>query len=436
MKTCICLLTCDRPELVEQSIKPLIDGAIKSQYHLFLADGSKNPAHEEAIGKLGYPTAFMRFNIRGGAGAAIVYALTWMLQHEEHYDVVGLCEADVLLPSDWYGPCAALFERGTKDGLEVGAISSRCFKDRVLFQRDGYAVCHNLGAGHILLTRKAAGIVLRTFRTAWTTDNRRIFAQLTGRDIGATWAFRTNEHPLTADWHWDATLAAHGLASLAVTPSQVEMIGQPTTLAEQGLEIVRDPVEVPKSRQWYEFVDTTLVIRKGWKQLGVETQFQYDPNTGTWTYFPHQMKMLGGRYEGDWRLRELRGWGTFGWEAADEYQHTKLGLVEGEGLVYERGKTSLIVPAFGSVSVLVSGGKNGGKVEVHDELSGFRVSPTLEPEGPNSQVLALQVPGGMVSRTIRITALTPGVCFWGLQARDKQPFLPGATFDHSHLPGA
>ena len=423
MKTAITLLTCDRPELVEQSIVPLIDGASKGQYHLFVADGSKNSANEEKILALGDPINGIDCNIRGGAGAAIVYALTRMLQHEENYDVVGLCEADVLLPSDWYLACSDLFLRGSDDGLSVGAVSSRCFADRVLFQRDGYAVCHNLGAGHILLTRRAAEIVLRTFRTGWSTDNRRIFAQLSGIDIGASWAFRTNEHPLTADWHWDAALTAHGLASLAVTPSQVEMIGQNPPLAEQGLEIVCNSMwpRDEKSEDAFERYRKSLGdVTAGVFHLGVETQFHLDPNTGIWTYFPHQMHMLGGTYEGDWRLREMRGWGTFAWEAGDCSDHFPM----------------LSVPVFGNGTVLISGGKNGGKVEVLDEHSGFRAPLTLEPEGLNAQILQLQIPGAFNYRTISITALSPGVCFFGIQSRDKQPFLPNISFDHSHLPGA
>lgn len=432
MKTAITLLTCDRVELVEQSIRPLLASAIKGHHHLFVADGSTTNANEEKILALGYPTAFTECNIRGGAGAAIVYALTRMLNHEENYDVVGLSESDVLLPDGWFEPCFDLFQRGRTDGLEVGAVSSRCFTDRVLFQRDGYAVCHNLGAGHILFTRRAAEIVLRTFRTGWSTDNRRIFAQLAGVDIGAFWAFRTNEHPLTADWHWDAALAAHGIASLAVTPSQVEMIGQNPPLAEQGLEIVRAPwMKLDSIGPSILYQDRLQAIRESKLHLGVDTQFHLDPNTGTWTYFPHQMHMLGGRYEGDWRLRETRGWGTFAWEAG--IGGTTNYMVDGS---VDDFNARLTVPVFGNVTALVSGGKTGGKVEVLDPHSGFRVSPELPPEGEQGAVLQLNIPGAMNYRTLRITALTPGVTFYGIQSRDRQPFLPGVSFDHSHLPGA
>lgn len=425
MKTAIAYLCCDRPELIRQTLPPIIDGSIKQQYHTYIIDGSSTKAGEDAVFELGYPTANIRSNVRGGAGAAIVFALTTMLQHQEGYDYVGLCEADVLLPVDWYSECFALFSRGRDDGFEVGAVSSRCYEDRILIQRDGYAVCHNLGAGHIVFTRVAAELVLKTFRTAWSLDNRRIFGQLSGTDIGTYWAFRTNEHALTADFHWDAVLAANGLASLALTPSPVEMVGQDPPLDQQGLKIVTEPRGCDVLSIYAE---SLADIRAGNLTLGIETQFQFDPGTAVWTYFPHQMHLLGGKYEGDWRLKELRGWGTFGWISGAGWENHP-----GEDAALQNTPT-LTVPVFGAVSVLVSGGKDGGKVEVIDEASGFRACPALPPEGTNGSVLQMLVPAAISYRNIRITALSPGIVFYGLQTREKQPYLPNETFDYSVLP--
>ena len=419
MKLAISMLTCDRVELTRQSIKPLLEGTIAGRYHLFICDGSTSEENEKAIWEMSYPAGHMIANVRGGAGAAIVYALTMMLAHEENYDAVGLIESDVLLLDGWLA-VLDLFSQGAADGLAVGCGSARCFVDRVLFQKDRFAVMHNTGAGCIILTRQAAQIVLDTFRTGWTTDNRRIFSQLCGVDIASYWAFRANEHALTADWHWDATLAAHGLASLALTPSPCEMIGQVPPLNEQGLHIVgAEPTgfEIPSvhdEEAFDRYRDSLRDIGEGRFSVGVETKFWHEPNNGTWTYFPHQMAMLGGTYVGDWKLRELRGWGTFGWEAY--------------------GTAALSVPVFGTVGVLVSGGKTGGKVEIADDQSGFKAEPELPPEGDTGQVLQTMVPGGLNYRNIRITALTPGVVFYGLQSREKQPCLPNVSFDHSTLP--
>lgn len=436
MNLAVSLLTADKPELVERTILPLIEQARATKFHLFVCDGSTNPENERLIWEMAYPTAHVLANVRGGAGAAIVYALTMMLQHKENYSHVGIVESDVLLGGSWCADTLSLFDRARADGLEAGAVSARCYEDRVLFQRDGYAVMHNIGAGMSILTRQAAQLVLDTFRTGWTTDNRRIFSQLCGLDIGSYWAFRNSENYLTADWHWDAVLAANGLASLALTPSPVEMIGQNPPLAEQGLKIVGEPKKFSStmdlaedSVHFTDYAQALTRIRDGKLSLGVETRFHYNPNTTTWTYFPHQMAMLGGKYEGDWRFKETRGWGTFAWVAGNGGVTNYMADRSVESF-----NAQLVVPVFGSCAVLVSGGKTGGKFEIVDEHSGFKASPELPPEGTDGKVLQLMVPGNIAYRNLRITALTPGVCFFGIQTREKQPHLSHVSFDHSVLP--
>ena len=425
MKTAISVLTFNKPELVAQSLPPLLEGARQHHYHLFVCDGSTTEANEKALFELAYPTANIRSNVRGGAGAAIVYALTMMLKHEENYDVVGLVESDVLLLDNWRD-CLSLFDVGRDSNLLVGAVSARAFEDRVLFQRDGYGVMHNLGAGMVLFTRQAAQLILDNFRTMWTSDNRRIFAQLSGHDLASFWAFRANEHFSTADWAWDAILAAHGLASLALTPSPVEMIGQNPPLAEQGLTIVQEPVEERRKDNAFNYYAGCLKsIRDGRMRLGIDTRFHYDVPNATWTYFPHQMAMLGGVYSGDWRFEECRGWGTFKWVATNEEQFRSN---------ISEPSASLVVPVFGPCSILISGGAAGGKVEVVDEQSGFKADPVLPAEGPENQILQMMIPGGLTYRRIRVTMLSPGCCFYGIQSREKQPFLRNVGFDHSVLP--
>ncbi|MDE2103159.1 MAG: hypothetical protein KGL39_38290, partial [Patescibacteria group bacterium] len=401
MKIAICLLTKDRIELTRQTAIPLLEGARNNLYHLFCVDGSEK--YEKETWEILYPTAVIHSNIRGGAGAAIVYALTWMLNHPENYDAIGLVENDVLLGNGWTS-CFDLFQCGQDFDLKIGAISARCFTDRVLFQRESYAICHNLGAGCIVLSREAAKIILDTFRTAWTVDNRRIFAKICGIDLASYWAFGAYEHNLTSDWGWDAALAARGLSSLALTPSPCEMIGQVPPLAEQSLHIVgAEPLDfeissVRDEEAFNLYCKNMQHIRNNEYDVGVETKFQFSPTDGTWTYFPHQMHMLGGKYTGGWKLRELRGWGTFGWEA-DETQWDHGGNISLGTL------PQLVVPAFGTVAILLCGGKNGGKAEVWDAGSSFKASPELVPEGDNGQVLQLMVPGGLTSRKIHITAL-------------------------------
>jgi len=427
MKSAIGFLTKDRTELTRQALPPLLDAARNGHFHLFVYDGSTTEANERAIWELAYPTGHMTANVRGGAGAAIVFALTELLNHSEGYDVIGLVENDVLLLDGWL-VALDLFERGQSDGFEVGAVSARCFEDRILFQRDGYAVVHNLGAGCVFLSRKAVQIILDTFRTGWTIDNRRVFSQLCGIDIGHYWAFRGQENALTADWHWETALAAHGLASLALTPSPCEMIGQVPPLDEQGLHIAKSEQEQFRNNDVFALYRENLTaVREGRFLVGVDTKFQFNPATCTWTYFPHQMAMLGGKYTGNWKLKELRGWGTFGWQAEgeqwDRFDNISLGTL-----------LQLKVPVFGSVAVLASGGEIGGRVEVLDLASGFTSSPELIPEGEQGQVLSLMIPGGINTREIQFTALSPGVVFYGIQSRERQPHLPNISFNFSTLP--
>lgn len=412
------LLTKDHTELTKYTVLPLL----RPEFDFYWIDGSSTEQgqkfHEQ------YQFKNMRSNVRGGAGAGLVYALTEMLK--QGYDYVGICEQDTLLPVDWFDRTFELFERGRSDGLEVGAVSARCYEDRILFQRDGYAVCHNLGAGHILFARRAAEVVLNAFRSGWTTDNRRIFCQLSGVDIGPPWCFKNNDHGLTADWKWDSDLAAHGYASLALTPSHVEMIGQHPPLAEQGLVIADKPVEERIDNTGFErYRESLQAIRDGRLTINVETTFSYSPEMGGWNYLPHQLHMIGGKYSGDWRFRETRGNGEFGWVsgATPPLDESTVGLAP-----------SFTVPVYGLASLLFSGGKHGGQISVTDEYSGYSVQPFVPPEGEQMQALQIPLPGGVIQRNIRVTILTPGICFLRLTCQNKQPHDPTQKFDHSVLP--
>ena len=435
-KVAISFLTKDRTDLSVQSIVPLLQ---PTKFDTFWIDGSVTEQGQKLPDQ--YPQLAGHYaNIRGGAGAGIVFALTMMLEHPARYDYVGLVENDVRLGMDAITDAVVLFERGRIDGLEVGAVSARTYADRILFQRDGYAVMHNLGAGQIILTRAAAEIVLNTFRSGWTTDNRRIFVQLSGIDIGRYWAFRGGEHWLVADWNFDATLAAHGLASLALTPSPCEMIGQNPPLAKQGLTLVdRELDEFKNALAFNRYANTMSDIRDGKFMLGTQTDFHYDPTSNTWTYFAPHVHKLGGKFTGDWAFREQRGFGEFAWVAGIDHMWAEINFPKYEnGVPMPRSRNPIMpaleIPIFGPACFLVSGSKNGGKFEIEDTVNGYKATPDLVPEGPQQQVLQLVVPGAVNYRTIRLTALTPGVVFFGIQTRDKQPIDPTIKFDYSTLP--
>jgi hypothetical protein len=303
-----------------------------------------------------------------------------------------------------------LFERGSKDGLKVGAVSARNYADRVLIQRDGYSINHNLGAGMQIFTREAAELILQQYRTGMTSENRRTFSLLSGIDIGGFWAFRGSDHMVVADWTWDHMLAKRGMCSLALTPAKAEQLED---IAAMGLEMVREPVEARRDeRAFSTFCDRTKAIRNG--DLYV-THLQNDHlyHDNVHTIFPHQIAQLGGSYSGDWRFRWSMGYGCFTWQAGSE-------------------GASLTVPVLGAADLMVSGGVEGGKVRATD-TTGFDVSPSLYSEGEQGQVLGLTAPSAFGYRKFTLTALTPGVCFWGVRARTPQPIVP-AKFDFNILP--
>ena len=413
MKVGVAFSTKDRTELSVRSVASLLTSGV----YLHINDGSRTEAGERFAsdcGKYGV-NVNVTHNVRGGADAAIVFGLTQLLNSENNYDAIGLCENDVLLHSDWFAPTMALFERGRADGLAVGAVSARCYEDRILLQRDGYAVVHNSGAGMVLFTREAATHVLNECRNAWSIDNRRVFMQLTGLDIGKWWAFSGLAQWLTYDWNFEAILARHGLTSLALVPNMVEMIGQVPPLGDQGLVYANEPVELLRNDDAFKlFVERTQAIRCGDMRMPGEGHGRHQADNGVWTIFPHQIGAMGGKYKGDWRPKWTQGFGPFTWESVN--------IAE------------IVFPVSGSCQILVGGGQKGGKVRAVDTVSGYDVMPELPPEGEDTKILQLVVPASVSYREVRLLMSGPGLRFYGLQTQEPQPWFPEIQFDHSKLP--
>lgn len=412
MKLALALLTKDKPELTRRSIEPLLQ---PDKFSLYIMDGSADKANEEFA--LAYPqTVKVCTGIRGGPDAAIVHALTWLLDEGAEY--VGTIEQDVLLHPDWLGPTMGLFERGQAEGLKVGAVSARSYEDRILVQRDGYALMHNLGAGHVIFTREAARIILDNYRTGWWTDNRLIFCRLSGIDIGQYAAFRGNEQYVTADWNFDAVLARHGLASLALTPSLATMLDQ--DIASQGLKMA-DPASaglgglLRNEDAFAKFCGRTMEIRMGdW----ILPFGRIQQAGGTYTYFPHQIPAIGGTYSGDWRLKWCQGFGPFVWEAGNP--------AEGDVTI----DPTLEIPILGPCEILLGG---TGQARVTDTHSGYSIVSSPADIGLD-RILQVAVPAGVAYRIIKVEALTLGIGFYGIRTREPQPWLTHYRFDHSQLP--
>lgn len=405
MKVAMAYLTKDRVELTKQTFPVLRDG----QHALFWYDGSTDPeALEYFKANRGICTGGAG-GVKGGADAAIVFALTNLLA--EGYDLIGLCENDVLLVPDWFERTMALFGKGKADGLDVGAVSARAYEDRILIQRDGYAVMHNLGAGQVIFTRQAAELILANYRTGWWPDTRAIFAQLSGIDIGRYACFRGNAQWTTADWQFDAILAQAGLGSLALTPCAVEMIGQEPSLEEQGLWLVREEVKRLRNDaafEWYQL--NTQSIRDGsWTPQTITPIHRSSMNGGASLIFPHQL--ANPTWTGDWRLKWSQGFGPFSWRAnadgAKLYQHV-----------------------FGPATFIVSGDKRSAKIKLVDKDSGYEVEPEVPPAEHGLTQLA--VPGQFSYREIELTC-GEGTVFYGIQTQEPQP-VSARPFDYSVLP--
>lgn len=393
--------------LTKQTFPVLRDG----QHALFWSDGSTEFDALNYFEVERENTTRSYAGVRGGPDAGIVHSLTRLLEHPE-YTHVGLVEADVLLDEYWFRPTLDLFKKGEAAGLHVGAVSARTYVDRILLQRDGYAVLHNAGAGMIIFTREAAEIVLRSFRTPWWPSNRYLFAQLSGIDLATYAAFGGREQFLCSDWGFEAQLARHGLATLGLTPAKCSMIGQIPLLHEQGLELAQSEIEVRRDNKAFKLYAENLdMIREGAFEIaepGIIHRQQ-----GGQLFFPAQMGYIpGARYDGEWKLKWSQGFGVFSY------------LVGAGGAL-------LSVPVSGSCSFLVSGGESGATISITDTRSGFKAEPRLPPE--QGSFVEINVPGGPVPREIVLRA-SEGAVFYGLQTVDPQVIDTTFKFDWHQLP--
>lgn len=422
MKLAIGYSTKDQVGLTKQTFSRLMDTA-GDRVSLWWCDGSQTYEGKEYWAKHSEHCVEAPVYVRGGADAAIAWKLSTMLASPANYTHIGLLENDVLLDDDWFEPTMQLFEKGKADGLHVGAVSPRSYVDRVLIQRDGYAAMHNCGAGATIFTREAAELVLRSFRTHWWPVNRLLFAQISGIDLATYACFRGQEQFVTTDWGWEAQLASHGLASLALTPAKCQMIGQNPPLAEQGLELTSAGMYLPNSgsmwlrqnREAFEtYRDNLAKIRDGLYKSELPGIIHRD-GAGM-MFFPHQLGYLAGgpTWQGALELQWVQGWGPFGYRAGP-------------------GGASLGLRLAGSCCFLGSGGVTGARMAITDTRSGFNFAPDLPAN--MEHMASINVPGGPVTREIRCE-LAEGAVLHGVSTSDPQMLDSSFRFDWSQLPRA
>lgn len=387
-------------------------------YDFHWVDGSDDPVAIGFLNSQGPTVTSVYRNITGGADAAIAYKLTLLLKHPRKYTHMGLMENDVLLDPDWFEPTMALFERGKSHGLDVGAVSTRSYVDRVLVQRDGYAAMHNCGAGMVIFTREAAQLVLRTFRTHWWQDNVKLFAHLSGIDLRTYAAFKGNEQWVTTDWGFEAQLARIGLASLALTPARAQMIGQKIPLEQQGLTLTTQSgigtvLDGTHEIAFQTYRDNLKALR--WDELKYTRPDLLHRDGAGMLFFPHQLGYLaeGATWQGTLGLIWNQGFGPF---------------------TYRAGKdgASLSLRASGICSFLVAGGPAGAGVTIRDIRSGFKAEPKLAAE---SGMVTVSVPGSPVPRELTLQ-MEEGALFCGIHCGDEQMINPAYRFTWGDLPEA
>lgn len=401
-KTAIAFTSKNRVALTEQTLARVRD---IPGLALFWLDGSTEIDAVQYLIRNGATVDKLIPKATGGPDRAIVRALTEMLGSPVGYDYVGIVENDVLLDDGWFEPTMELFNYSRTEGLPVGAVSARAYHDRVLIQRDGYAVMHNVGAGHVMFSRNAAQIILNNFRTGWWPENRRVFAGLSGIDIAKFAAFGFEGSFITGDWSWDTILASHGFATVALTPSKASMIGQDIPLDQQGLRLVQDDVVERRDDAAFErFRDALHVIEDG-SSVYPRSDFRMR-NPGGIFVGPHHIACYGAKLDGKWKCRWNQGLGPFAYEAAED--------------------ASVRIPLFGPCAIHVG----GGKVRVSDSATGFEQEIDL---AGIDVIASIPIPRDHQVGTVEVM-LEPGAALCGVETTFEQLVRTNQTFDHSRLP--
>jgi len=228
--------TRDRTELTQQTLPPLltvngidvywIDGSVEAE-GLALA----NTAYRALPGLCEVHTGISIGLIR-----SFIYGIKQLIENE--YEFIGLIDGDVLLQPGWFEAMCALYERGKKDGLHVGAVSARAIDDRILVPRDGYAVMANVGGGMVMLRREVFLEIMLDESDSILNNNSflfsdmdKIFKEVTDLNYPMTQRMRQEteraklppgaslDWQLSTDWWWEVVMIKCGMVALATTPS-------------------------------------------------------------------------------------------------------------------------------------------------------------------------------------------------------------------------
>lgn len=271
-KVGIAFSTKDRTEFTAQTLPRILDEA-EGNFDFFWLDGSATREGQNFINEFIFkwrnehngknPITRVFTNVTGGSANAIITG--WQLLYnggfnlgnsqDEHYDYIGIIENDVLLTPGWFKRCMELFGMGERkpDTIDdrgnlyryiphsVGAVSSRCFTDRILEKRDGYAVMANVGAGMFITRRDLIPILLEDWRQPMLWELQEFCEHFTGMEYPLPKGVKDQDPNaekswrLSHDWFFEISLWRKGYQTLACVPSMAVNLDDP-----EGL---RDPVE-------------------------------------------------------------------------------------------------------------------------------------------------------------------------------------------------
>jgi len=243
-KVAFAFSTKDRMDFTSQTLSRVLEES-EGNFDVYWLDGSATQQgkifpYEFALkyrqnhsGK--YPLTQLLENVSGGAAAVIMFALQNLYQ--KSYSYIGLIENDVLLEPGWFKKTFGLFNTLGNPG----AVSARCFKDRVLAVHGSHAEMANIGAGMILFKREVVPYIIESWRMPLLWEVQALCKHFTGKDypipkmvlekdpeLKQTWQ-------MTHDWYFEPALWAKGYSALATVPTMASNLDDPDS--------VRDPLQ-------------------------------------------------------------------------------------------------------------------------------------------------------------------------------------------------
>jgi hypothetical protein len=317
---CFSLSTKDRVPYTLEAIGGL---AFEGAFDLLWFDGSATAEGRQLPGTLAPTLGCLReihTQVVGGPDFAILAALTRML--ELGYGYCGLLENDVKLAPRWFDAIMATFAAGAADGLAVGAVSARAFNRRVLYHRKSYVVTMISGAGMILLTRQAAEILVRNYRTTSSSEIDACVLYVSGKDqarLGGGSAPAATDSRTASDLVYDAHLMRHGLCSLATVPVYGRNLDDvdPTGLLG-GYVTEDDPAPVGDADSFAAFVERCAAIRAAPEHYA--PPYLIVPSMGLWSLFLHHVLFTRNSpayLRGRWKIVWDKFNGPFAFEALE-----------------------------------------------------------------------------------------------------------------------